>query len=322
MALSVLALMVAAGAFQASPEIPAVRARGNIGELFSEEDYPPEAWQARQEGSVRFAYDVAPDGRVTGCTIIRSSGSPALDEGTCRLMTERARLTPARDAQGRAVADRLTANVGWQLPDELPAEPMADLADYLTGADYPAEALQRGEQGRVHIAVLVSQEGRVTDCGITQPSGSHALDLATCRAIRERARFLPARDEERQPARGGALASVEWRIVNGVGTVGAPPPLALNARARANLASYVRDNDYPRTALARDEQGRVLFVLHVSPQGRVSDCAVISSSGSPTLDGQTCAIMRNRARFEPARDAQGNPAPDRVMSSITWRIYN
>ena len=313
----------AAWAVQAATTVPAVRASGNIGEFIQAEDYPPAAWVAREEGPVRFAVDIAPDGRVTNCSILGSSGSRALDEGTCQIVTSHAHFTPARDAQGRATSDRLTATINWQLPDELPADPILAFVDYLSSADYPPEALQRGEQGEVEFVIIVSADGRPTDCRITLSSGSRLLDEATCRALIQRARFAPARDERRRPERSGVISSVVWRIeANGVGSVAAPLAPQLRARSHTNLAAYVTNNDYPIEALRRNEQGRVGFVLHVSAEGRVSDCAVTVSSGSALLDARTCQIMRNRARFQAARDAQGNPAPDRVTASMSWRIWN
>jgi protein TonB len=38
---------------------------------------------------------------VTGCRVTRSSGSRALDSTTCRLIEQRFRFRPSRDALGR-----------------------------------------------------------------------------------------------------------------------------------------------------------------------------------------------------------------------------
>ena len=92
------------------------------------------------------------------------------------------------------------------------------------------------------------------------------------------------------------------------------------ARARANLASYVVGNDYPRSAWQAGEQGTVRFRLEVGPDGRVANCQVTGSSGSVALDEATCQIMRSRARFTPARDGKGNATADVFSSSITWRV--
>lgn len=97
----------------------------------------------------------------------------------------------------------------------------------------------------------------------------------------------------------------------------APPP-AIRAQARANAASYVRDGDYPPSAVSADEQGRVTFRLRIGPDGRVLNCDVIGSSGSLALDQATCRIMRSRARFTPARDAEGTAVTDVQIDSIAW----
>ena len=114
----------------------------------------------------------------------------------------------------------------------------------------------------------------------------------------------------------------------GVGTpTEATPPNAVAgapaiepARARANLASYISNEDYPASAVKAGEQGTVRFRLDVGSDGRVTHCRVTGSSGSPALDNTTCRLMRSRARFTPARDRSGNPTADVFSSSITWRM--
>lgn len=90
------------------------------------------------------------------------------------------------------------------------------------------------------------------------------------------------------------------------------------AHARANLASYVSDADYPSTAIRNEEQGITRFLLTVGADGRVTDCAVTGSSGSSALDATTCRLMRSRARFTPARDSEGRPTGDTVANAIRW----
>jgi protein TonB len=99
------------------------------------------------------------------------------------------------------------------------------------------------------------------------------------------------------------------------------PPAARTvepARARANLASYVSDEDYPGTAVRNEEQGTTRFRLGVGPDGKVTDCTVTGSSGSSALDSATCRLMKSRARFAPARDSDGRQVPDSVTSAIRW----
>ena len=102
-----------------------------------------------------------------------------------------------------------------------------------------------------------------------------------------------------------------------------PPPLvpgAEPARARANLASYFSADDYPAAALRDGAQGRVAVSLEVGPDGRVTNCVVTQSSGSAALDSTTCRIIRSRARYTPARDAQGQAVPGNHEATITWQL--
>ena len=106
----------------------------------------------------------------------------------------------------------------------------------------------------------------------------------------------------------------------------APAPAPVHtvepARARANLSSYVNDDDYPPAALRAGDEGTTRFRLTVGPDGRVQNCTVTGSSGSGALDAATCRIMRSRARFTPARDNTGSNTTDSVSASITWRIQD
>ncbi len=73
-------------------------------------DYPRARSKAETGGSVTIRLDVGADGRVSGCTVVHPGPSATRDAITCRLATERFRYAPARDGQGRAVADV----AGWR----------------------------------------------------------------------------------------------------------------------------------------------------------------------------------------------------------------
>jgi protein TonB len=90
------------------------------------------------------------------------------------------------------------------------------------------------------------------------------------------------------------------------------------ARARANLASYVSDEDYPANAARNEEQGTTRFRLVVGPDGKVKECTVTGSSGSSALDSTTCKLMRQRAKFTPAKNNRGELTSDTVASAIRW----
>jgi protein TonB len=94
------------------------RATGNLAEIVSDEDYPPSAIRAGAQGIVAFELDVGLDGQVTACRVVSSSGTPILDETTCRLMVARAHFTPAHDRKGRPTTDRVRNRIRWILPND------------------------------------------------------------------------------------------------------------------------------------------------------------------------------------------------------------
>lgn len=97
-------------------KIQSARAKGNLGDHVSDADYPAAALRAEEEGTTRFRLTVAPNGRVSACTVTQSSGSRVLDTATCRIMERRARFTPARDSDGKPTGDTVSSAIRWELP--------------------------------------------------------------------------------------------------------------------------------------------------------------------------------------------------------------
>lgn len=92
------------------------------------------------------------------------------------------------------------------------------------------------------------------------------------------------------------------------------------ATAEPNIASFISDDDYPASAIRNEEQGTVAFAVDVTPQGAVAGCRVEKSSGSEALDGTTCRIITERARFKPARDSRNRAVADVFKGRIMWRL--
>ena len=89
-------------------------------------------------------------------------------------------------------------------------------------------------------------------------------------------------------------------------------------RAKGNLAANFTSDDYPAEAIRREETGTVRFKLQIDTRGRVTDCTIMESSGSSSLDRATCSIIRRRARYEPARDGSGRAVQDFATGQIRW----
>lgn len=87
---------------------PAIAPQLRDGRITSS-DYPGEARRNRSQGEVAVVLLVGRDGRVNDCRVDRTSGDPALDDATCRLIADRFRYDPAQNAYGEPVE----AETGW-----------------------------------------------------------------------------------------------------------------------------------------------------------------------------------------------------------------
>ncbi len=92
--------------------------KGNPGNWATTNDYPSRALREEREGTTSFRVSVGADGRVTGCSVTGSSGSPDLDEATCSNVTRRARFTPATDGEGNPTTGSYSSRVRWVIPKE------------------------------------------------------------------------------------------------------------------------------------------------------------------------------------------------------------
>jgi len=80
----------------------------------------------------------------------------------------------------------------------------------------------------------------------------------------------------------------------------------------------VRERDYPTKLIENGDAGVVSTHLTVAADGHVNGCKVTETSGSQALDTLTCTIATHRARFTPARDAEGKPVEGDYWTAVTW----
>ena len=86
------------------------------------------------------------------------------------------------------------------------------------------------------------------------------------------------------------------------------------------ISGGLQNSDYPRAALRDRLQGRVSVRFTVLTSGRIANCRITASSGSPMLDATTCRLLTQRLRFRPARNSAGTPIESELGSDYTWGI--
>lgn len=79
-------------------------------------DYAAIAGSRMPVGSADVALLIGTDGSVTGCSLLRSSGDPAIDRKLCPILGYRLRFYPARNDGGQPIAYRANYHATWRLP--------------------------------------------------------------------------------------------------------------------------------------------------------------------------------------------------------------
>lgn len=98
------------------PVVQPARATGDVRALLSADDYPEAARRREETGTVQARLEIGTNGKVTGCSIVSSSGSTALDSATCKVLKARARFTPAKGSDGQPVSDSyVTPRIVWKI---------------------------------------------------------------------------------------------------------------------------------------------------------------------------------------------------------------
>lgn len=280
--------------------------KGNPGTWVNMNDYPTGALMDQTEGTTGFRVTVGPDGRVTDCVIISSSGSPDLDVATCTNVKRRARFDPALDANGSPTNGKYTNRVRWQIPSfvpliSFPRGPAMQGSAWakILPVDFPQKALAEQRQGKVTIELAVSAAGTVEGCTVIESSTHEDIDAASCKKASERAKFQPALDFAGQPTAGRVQTELNWRIPGAPGTPVIPLVLPSSFLPKA---------------------GKTTLSFTVAADGSVTDCSALSTM-APSLIAPD-AICKSKMTFEPYTDENGKPVARRVKSMTTIELQD
>lgn len=115
-----------------------------------------------------------------------------------------------------------------------------------------------------------------------------------------------------QPGRGEELVKPIPSVTPSFAPVAAKP--------RNDPKRWVTTEDYRGNWIRQEMTGRARFRLEIAADGRVANCAITGSSGHPALDAATCALVSERAKFQPARGSEGEPVTGSYSNAIDWRL--
>ena len=87
----------------------------------------------------------------------------------------------------------------------------------------------------------------------------------------------------------------------------------------ARLLSRIPHREYRRISSGIIPQGSAVITFRVNPNGSVSNCRILRSSGNSGVDQTVCSAAERHMRFSPARDAAGQPVAQDITYTPTWR---
>ncbi|WP_294250372.1 energy transducer TonB [uncultured Sphingomonas sp.] len=186
-------------------------------------------------------------------------------------------------------------------PLATPLKPKTAPSSWVTDADYPSSAVDKGKAGRVDFILTVDTTGTPDGCHITATSGYLLLDQHSCAILLKRARFSPARDPSGTPIRATYSNKFGWAASDG-STPGEIPRIDLIVDVAKLPAGYARP------ALTR---------VHFAKSGSPDACRVEVTSGVAAIDKVACAQVMLQAPT-PTQGIKYGPIFDTRMVSVSF----
>jgi TonB family protein len=81
---------------------------------------------------------------------------------------------------------------------------------------------------------------------------------------------------------------------------------------------WVTNADYPIDAWRNGDEGFIAYDLDVDSAGAVTGCRITESMATPALDGETCRLLLERARFAAAQEENGQPTASVYSGYVVW----
>ena len=92
--------------------------------------------------------------------------------------------------------------------------------------------------------------------------------------------------------------------------------LTRRAEPENDIGNWIQPRDYPKLQLRDGQVAVVDFRLNIDANGAVSDCVTSNAVGDQKFSDTVCAVVKERAKFTPALDKDGQP----VHSFYTNRV--
>ena len=184
---------------------------------------------------------------------------------------------------------------------------VGSLAGLFSADDYPRDAADRNEQGRVQVTVHIDAAGAVSSCEIKQSSGFPSLDTRTCEIIARRAKFIPARDSAGNAVPSETTQTVTWRLSTG------PEFTPSDPWGVSAILTYGPDKQ-PQSCRMEPTGFAKSTAPSICPPGAAEAMAQSALPGLP--DGTTSVVSSTDFRLGPAASLTLGPGDVLMQRSV------
>src|SRR5262249_55098810 len=87
----------------------------------------------------------------------------------------------------------------------------------------------------------------------------------------------------------------------------------------ARMVGKIPNSEYRLISAGRIPTGSATITFRVNPNGRISNCRIVRSSGDSYVDAMVCEAATRWLVFSPARDPSRHPVSQDITSSPNWR---
>lgn len=108
---------------------------------------------------------------------------------------------------------------------------------------------------------------------------------------------------------------VEWGADRGAFGPGAVPP-----RPTSDPRSWLSIRDFGLAHSLAPAKYTAVFRLVLDVTGKPSDCKLLEFAGNVDIEDHFCRALAGRARYEPARNAGGDPVPSVAVHVLTFEM--
>ncbi|MDR0422933.1 MAG: M56 family metallopeptidase [Proteiniphilum sp.] len=323
--------------------------------------YPEEAMEKGIEGRVITNFVVEKDGRISNVDVVRGV-DPLLDAEAVRVLRLMPAWTPGKQ-RGEAVRVRFTLPVVFKLVGREDKKSSADLTSppppvsplrtsdeifvvvedqpVFPGGDaalmqfvsdnirYPAEAKEKGIEGRVFLNFVVEKDGRISNVDVV--SGvDPLLDAEAVRVLRLMPAWTPGK-QRGEVVRVRFTLPVVFKLwgaksvdgEDGKGTALPESPKDFESAefpgGEEALMKFLADNvKYPVIAQENGIQGVVSVVLNVSSRGKVTFVR-FEEGVDPLLNAEVKRVLESMPDWSPAKRS-GEPVAMTSGFSFVFRL--